>query len=277
MHIILPVIIVFAIVAVVLFLKAPGASARAEMEPFCQVPIAHRGYFDNGSNAPENSLAAFQAAIDHGYAIELDVQLTADGTPVVLHDRDLVRSSGVHENVSDMTDAELAKCRLFGTDEKVPTFAEVLDLIDGQVPVLVEIKGEVGDDTDAISSAAAEVLDEYDGVYAVQSFNPLALKWFKDNRPDVTRGLLCRDYIADGLTDNAFSRIVLTAQLTNFLARPNFISYELSSDDQVTFKAIQYFTDLPCLAWTLKSQDDLDRARTDGFDGFIFDSFEAKR
>ena len=267
--------VLVVIVGVLAFLKMPGKSATEQLKPFMEQPIAHRGYFDNNGPAPENSLAAFQAAIDHGYAIEIDTQLTADGTVIVLHDKSLLRTSGVDRNVADMTDAELAECRLFGTDQKVPTLKEVLDLIDGQVPLLVEIKGEAGDDVAAIAAATAELLDDYDGVYVVQSFNPFALQWFKDNRPDVPRGLLCKDFIADGEGQSLVNRLALTGMLTNVIARPNFIAYEFESDGQLTFEAMQAFSDLPCLAWTLKSQEQLDAAKAADFDGFIFDSFEA--
>lgn len=269
------VCLVVVIAGTALFLKMPGASATEQLKPFMKQPIAHRGYFNNESAAPENSLAAFQQAIDHGYAIELDTQVTADGTVVVLHDKSLLRSSGIDRNVEDMTDAELAKCRLFGTDQKVPTLKEALDLINGQVPLLVEIKGEAGDDVAAISAATAKLLDKYDGVYVVQSFNPFALQWFKDNRPDVPRGILTKDFIADGEGQSFVNRVALTGMYTNVVARPNFISYELKSDGQSTFEAMQAFTDLPCFAWTLKSQEELDKAKAAGFDGFIFDSFEA--
>ena len=268
--------IIVVLLGITVFLKMPGPSTRAQLEPFMKQPIAHRGYFDNDSAAPENSLAAFQRAIDHGYAIELDTQLSADGTVVVLHDKSLLRSSGVDRNVQDMTDAELASCTLFNSSEKVPTFAEALKLINGQVPLLVEIKGEAGDDVAAISKATAELLDKYDGVYVVQSFNPFALQWFKENRPSVPRGLLSKDFIADGEGQSVVNRAALTSMLTNVAARPNFISYELKSDGQLTFEAMQQLSDLPCFAWTLKSQEELDKAKAAGFDGFIFDSFEAK-
>lgn len=270
------VCIIVVLLGATVFLKMPGPSTRAQLEPFMKQPIAHRGYFDNDSAAPENSLAAFQRAIDHGYAIELDTQLSADGTVVVLHDKSLLRSSGVDRNVQDMTDTELASCTLFNSSEKVPTFAEALKLINGQVPLLVEIKGEAGDDVAAISKATAELLDKYDGVYVVQSFNPFALQWFKENRPDVPRGLLSKDFIADGEGQSIVNRAALTSMLTNVAARPNFISYELKSDGQLTFEAVQHLSDLPCFAWTLKSQEELDKAKAAGFDGFIFDSFEAK-
>ncbi len=192
----------------------------------------------------------------------------------MLHDRSLLRTSGIDRNVQDMTDAELAECRLFDTDEHVPTFAEVLDLVDGQVPLLVEVKGEAGDDVLAISAVTYELLKSYDGVYVIQSFNPFALQWFKDNAPDVPRGLLSKDFIADPEGQSLVNRIALTTMFTNFLARPNFISYELKSSGQLTFQAIKNLSDVPCFAWTLKSQEELDAARAQNFDGFIFDSFE---
>ncbi len=267
-------VIVVVVLGVTVFLKMPGESAAKQLEPFMKAPIAHRGYFDNEGPAPENSLAAFQLAVDHGYCVEIDTQLTADGTVIVLHDKSLLRTSGVDRNVDEMTDAELAECRLFDSDEKVPTFAEVLDLIDGQVPLLVEIKGEAGDDVVAISAATYEQLKTYDGVYIVQSFNPFALQWFKDNAPDVPRGLLAKDLIADSEGQSLLNRIVLTPMFTNFLARPNFFSYELKSSGQLTFQAMKNLSDLPCFAWILQSQEELDAARAQGFDGFIFDSFE---
>ena len=268
------IVLVIVLLGVSIFLKMPGEKMTDKLKPFTEQPIAHRGYFDNASEAPENSLAAFQRAIDHGYAIEIDTQLTADGTVVVLHDKSLLRTSGINKNVEDMTDAELATCRLFNTDEHVPTLAEVLALIDGKVPLLVEIKGEAGDDVAAISKGTAELLDSYQGVYVVQSFNPFALQWFKENRPSVPRGILCKDFIADGEGQSMVNRIALTAQFTNVLCRPNFISYELKSSGQLTFQAMKLMG-ADCFAWTLKSQEELDRAKAQGFIGFIFDSFEA--
>lgn len=96
------------------------------------------------------------------------------------------------------------------------------------------------------------------------------------NRPDVPRGLLSKDFVADGEGQSSVNRVALTGMLTNVVARPNFISYELKSDGQLTFEAMQHMSDLPLFAWTLKSQEELDKAKAEGFDGFIFDSFEAK-
>ena len=269
------IVLLIIIVAACIFCKMPGEKATAKLAPFYEQPIAHRGYFDNNSPAPENSLAAFQRAIDHGYAIELDTQISADGTVWVLHDKSLLRSSGVDRNIDTMTDAEIRQCTLFGTSEKVPTFADVLALIDGKVPLLVEIKGEAGDDVKAISKATAELLDGYKGVYAVQSFNPFAVQWFRENRPNVPRGQLVQDFIAHGEGQNPAIRFALTAQLTNVLSRPNFIAYQLKDSGQITFQALKNLTGVDCFAWTLKSQAELDQAKSQGFKGLIFDSFEA--
>lgn len=268
--------LLIVIIAAAIFCKMPGEKVSDKLAPFYEQPIAHRGYFDNNSSAPENSLAAYQRAIDHGYAIEIDTQISKDGTAWVLHDKSLLRSSGIDRNIVDMTDAEIEQCTLFGTTEKVPRLSEVLALVDGKVPILVEIKGEAGDDVKAISKATAELLDNYQGVYAMQSFNPFAVQWFRENRPDVPRGILVKDFIADGEGQNPAIRFALTAQLTNVLARPNFISYELKGSNQVTFMAMRAVTGIDCFAWTLKSQGELDAAKAKGFNGFIFDSFEAK-
>ena len=267
--------LIVVIIAACIFCKMPGEKATDKLQPFFEQPIAHRGYFDNNSPAPENSLAAFQRAIDHGYAIELDTQISADGTVWVLHDKNLLRSSGVDRDINKMTDAEIAKCTLFGTNEKVPTFAEVLKLIDGKVPLLVEIKGEADDDVKAISKATAELLDTYKGAYIIQSFNPFAVQWFRENRPNVVRGQLAMDFIKHGEGQSFPIRFALTAMLTNVLSRPNFIAYQLSDSSQITFATMKTLTGVDCFAWTLKSQAELDAAKAQGFKGFIFDSFEA--
>lgn len=269
------VVVIVVLVGVYAFMAAPGAKATEQLQPFTQQPIAHRGYFDNETGLPENSLSAFERAIQMNYAIELDVQVTADGTPVVFHDQDTERMCGTPGKIYELTDEQIADMRLLDSDETIPTFADVLSLIDGQVPLLVEVKGVSGDDPKAIAAASAELLDSYEGVYAVQSFNPFALQWFKDNRPDVVRGQLLQDFLKDPEGQSLVNRIGLTTMMTNVLSRPNFISYELADAGQVNFQVVRGATGIDCFAWTLKSQQELDDARSQGFVGFIFDSFEA--
>ena len=275
-------LVVFAVlIGAYLFMVMPGEKAGDRLTPYTQAPIAHRGLFDNDSEAPENSLAAFQKAIDAGYVVELDVQLTADGLVVVSHDTSQLRETGVDRTIPDMTGAEVAELRLFGTDEPMPTLSEVLDLIDGRVPLVVELKVGADGDAAGLSEATAALLDEYDGEYAVQSFNPFALQWFKDNRPEVLRGILVADFVswedpdpdAEAPPEGAMA-VLLSNLMVDFLCRPNFINYQFTGFGQPSFALIRALTGIDCLAWTVKSEEDLDVARATDARGFVFDSFE---
>jgi glycerophosphoryl diester phosphodiesterase len=183
-------------------------------------PIAHRGLHDE--TIEENTLAAFSAAIAEGYAIELDVNLTKDGVPVVIHDNDLRRLMGLDTSVSKMLLEDLKEEALKRSGERVPTFEEALALIAGQVPVLIEVKnfGWPG----RLESAVLSALDGYSGEYALQSFNPLVCRWFAKRDPTLAVGLILDDIpgLSFGwlrnLKDNVFSAI----------ASPNFITYNYS-------------------------------------------------
>ena len=149
-------------------------------------PIAHRGL--HGGDTPENSMLAFEKAVDKGYNIELDVHITTDGVVVVFHDDTLTRVCGVDKNIADCTKAELDTYTLANTSLRIPTLAEVLDMVNGRVEVLVEIKStdpKVG----RLESATHDVIKNYDNI-SIQSFNPMSVKWYKDNAPSIPRGLL---------------------------------------------------------------------------------------
>ena len=139
-----------------------------------ETPIAHRGYW--GKNAPENSLSAFSKAIEKGYAIELDVQLLADNTVVVFHDESLARMTGNDGYLKYLNKEDLKALTLKGSKEKIPTLKEVLALVDGKVPLLIEIKNKhkVGN----LEQAVLEELKSYNGEFAVQSFNPYSLSYW---------------------------------------------------------------------------------------------------
>ena len=147
----------------------PRIKGKPDMTPFEGKVFVHRGMF--GGDAPENSLAAFAKAVENGYGIELDVQLSSDGEAIVFHDSSLLRMYGENKNLNTLSAAELKE---YG----IPTLKEALEIIDGKVPVIVELKGEGRDVTIAPISAA--VLDEYAGDYCVESFNPFIIKWFKE-------------------------------------------------------------------------------------------------
>ncbi|HIR23328.1 MAG TPA: hypothetical protein IAB32_06060 [Candidatus Scatosoma pullicola] len=151
----------------------------------CKIPIAHRGLHEG---VPENSRAAFAKAIEEGYAIETDVRRTKDGTIVVVHDDNLKRLTGLEGKVSRSTWRELSSLRLGDTDEKIMTLEECLEYIDGRAPLLLEVKDlytVVGFPREVVN-----VMRQYKGEYALQSFNPFCVHRFKQLAPDVLRGQL---------------------------------------------------------------------------------------
>ncbi|WP_406869998.1 glycerophosphodiester phosphodiesterase family protein [Thioclava sp. 'Guangxiensis'] len=159
---------------------------------FLSLPIAHRAYHDRAQRRPENSLAAIRAAIAAGYGIEIDLQLSADGVAMVFHDYLLDRLTGETGPLHARTAAELQAIPLRDADEGIPTFAEVLDLVAGQVPLLVEIKNQNdrnGAGLGPLEDAAAQALRGYQGPVAVMGFNPETIALFHAAAPEVTVGL----------------------------------------------------------------------------------------
>ncbi len=186
--------------------------------------FAHRGLHTEDKSVPENSIAAFLAAKEAGYGVELDVQLSKDGQVVVFHDDTLDRVTGVHGRVDAFTLEELQKMSLCGTAETIPLFTEVLAAYDGAGPMVVELK--TGPHNDELCGKTLAILREYKGVFCIESFNPFIVNWFKKNAPDIVRGQLATTYndylpaqkkpIARLLSNCAFS----------ILNKPDFIAYK---------------------------------------------------
>ena len=150
--------------------------------------IAHRGYFDLEKNIPENSIKAFKRAVEYNYMIEFDVRKTKDDTLIVFHDDNLKRLCGVDKEVDECTYKEIKKLSLSGTPSKIPLLKDVLNLISGKVPIIIETKGKYK--YGELEKLMEEELSNYKGEYAIQSFNPFSLFWYKKNKPDIKRGLL---------------------------------------------------------------------------------------
>lgn len=226
-------------------------------------PVAHRGLHD--AAAPENSLAAFAAGMAHGYPLELDVHMLRDGTVVVFHDRELGRMTGTPGSLLERSWDEIRGLRLGASDQPIPTLASVLELVDGRVPLLVELKntGAVG----APEAALWQVLGRYRGDYAVQSFNPLSLAWFRKHAPHVIRGQLATDFRGSDLA--FYKRVLLRRLALAPLVSPDFIAYELRCLPYWIPSALRRLG-LPLLAWTIRSVDDHARA-TAVADNFIFE------
>ena len=228
--------------------------------------IAHRGLHDEES--AENSLSAFEKAINNGYAIELDVQQIADGTVVVFHDTSLSRITGQDGYLKNLIKEDLSACYLNGTKETIPTLDEALKFINGRTPVIIEIKNtlKVGE----LESATLELLKNYNGPFAIMSFNPYVLSWFKENAPHILRGLLSSFFKKDNLS--VVKRIVLKKMLLNKIAEPNFIAY---NTENLPNRYVRKWKNLPLLAWTVRSQEEYMRV-VKYSDNIIFENFNPK-
>ena len=156
-----------------LLIKPRSPRKRPDATPFLGKEYAHRGL--HTKTIPENSLRAFEGAVERGLGIELDIQLSADNEVVVFHDFTLNRVAGVDKKVKDLTAEELANLSLCGQGDGVPTLKQVLELVDGKVPLIIELKIP-GFDL-SVCPKAFELLDCYTGPYCVESFHPMALNW----------------------------------------------------------------------------------------------------
>lgn len=216
--------------------------------------MAHRGLHD--TDRPENSLAAFEAAAEAGYPIELDVHLTVDGGVVVFHDDTLERMTGHLGNVRDRSLAELAALRLLGTDEPIPSLDQVLERVAGRVPVLVELKtrGPAG----RLEPAVCDVLARFSGEHAVQSFDPWSMLWMRRHVPYLPRGMLSGDMRSEGLP--LHQALVLENLLLAPAVLPDFIGYELRVLPRWA-PSLWRRLGRPLLAWTIRDEPALQRAR----------------
>lgn len=223
---------------------------------------AHRGLHDSSKGIPENSCAAFEAAAGAGYGIELDVRLSADGQAVVFHDATLDAKTNLKGPIATRTADELAQARLCDTSETVPRLREVLDLIAGRVPILVEIKSHRGP-RGALEKATHELIGPYSGVVGILSFNPRSVRWFRDNAPLIPRGLTIIGLNPSGGGTALWRRLIMRAHAALISCTPNFYAYDLAA--LTTRKR-----PLLVIAWTVRTEKDRQRAEKLA-DSYIFE------
>lgn len=213
-----------AAAALPLLAVAPGRASRRQKAPFVGRNFAHRGLHSRDKSVPENSLEAFRIAAENGYGIELDVQLSRDGQVVVFHDDTLDRVCGVNARVDEKTLDELRELRLCGSEYTIPLFTEVLDVIRGRGPLIVELK--TGKRNRELCEKTYAILEQYRGDVCVESFNPFIVAWFKFHAKDMLRGQLAAPQEEYHMLPK-IQRFVLSNTLLNFVARPNFIAYKI--------------------------------------------------
>ena len=230
---------------------------------------AHRGLHD--AHLPENSMAAFRAALENGYGIELDIHLMKDGQLAVIHDTSLKRTAGHDVKITDLTAADLENYRLNGTDEKIPLFFQVLELYAGKAPLIIELKSD--NNIPELVAAAAKAMEGYEGPLCMESFDPRVVHELKKKHPEIIRGQLVMDYFKEEKSPLPWIlKWILTNQAENFLNMPDFVAVRFSDRKSIGSFLARKFWGLQGVSWTLKTREDYDKALAEGwlpiFEGF---------
>ena len=273
MEIVFYILLIIAGLLILLFLLniilvMPDRGLRDRRDLFFHVNFAHRGLHTRDKKRPENSLAAFRAAVEAGYGIELDLQFSKDEQIVVFHDDTLNRVCSVDGRVDAYTLDELKAMSLCGTEERIPLFSEVLELVNGKVPLLVEFKN--GPKNDLLCEKTLPMLRAYKGDFCIESFSPFIVKWFRKNAPDILRGQLSAPSKEFKGELPLFARFMLSHCYTNVICRPHFISYHkkkncLSVHLADKLGAMRY-------VWTVRPSDDI-RSLEKKNDAVIFEFY----
>ena len=221
--------------------------------------IAHRGLYNNEKGIPENSMKAFNEALKRNIIIELDVHLLKDGKMVIIHDDNLKRMKGYDKDLKDCTYEEVSKLRLLDTDEKVPLLEDVLELVDGKVMLDIELKYDV--EVGKLETELCKYLDKYEGKFIVKSFRTNTVKWIKENRPEYIVGQLAT-YKNEEIRNK---ELCLKGNICE--ADPDFIAYDLRTLPNNEVAECRE-KGIPVLIWTVKTKEDLEKAKLYG-DTFI--------
>lgn len=221
-----------------------------ENDWYLKHPIAHRG-LHSGTEIPENSLSSFQACIDKKLPIELDVHILTDGTALVFHDDSFERMTGYEREMYMASYDDVKSLRLIGSDEHIPTLEQVLTLVNGQVPLVIELKCLKHDGR--LEHQVNNLLQEYDGPYCIQSFNPYTLLWFKRYAPNVTRGLISGSLEKSSIS--LWQKVVLRSMLFAFMIKPHYIAFEWDKFWYPSFMFIRLFTNIPVIAWCIRNKN----------------------
>ena len=231
--------------------------------------IAHRGYHNINKGIPENSILSFEEAIKRQLIIELDVHILKDGNVVVFHDDNIKRMTGIDQNIKEMNYNEIKEVRLQNTNQKIPLFKDVLKIVNGKVPVIIELKNDVR--YGVLEKEVINILHNYKGKYAVKSFNPFSIRYIKKHSPNIIRGLI----ISTNKRKKAskLKRLFLNTMLLNYIADPDFISCNIKLLPNNNIKKLRM--NKLILGWTIRSEKDLEFAQK-YCDNFICENIDKK-
>lgn len=217
--------------------------------------IAHRGLHDIKNGIPENSLISFQKAIEKNYLIELDLHVLKDNSVVVFHDDNLNRMTGINKNLKDCTYDEIKNLSLQNTNSHIPLFSDVLSLVNGSVPIIIELKYDVR--CGILEKEVINILQNYSGLFAIKSFSPISVHWFKKNFPEIPRGFLSSTLGKENIC--ILKKIALKSKFLLWFLKPDFLSYSIDSlpNNQVANFRKNHIV----LGWTIRSKSDLEKAK----------------
>ena len=267
-YVIIALGVLCALILIYVFLIFP--SIRKKTDIFKKQPLyAHRGLF--GGDLPENSMAAFAAAADAGYGIELDVHTTTDGVAVVHHDDSLMRLCGVDKMIEQCSYDEIKDVKL-PDGSRLPLFSEVLALVDGRVPLIVELKCTKTDTR--VADVAAHELEKYGGEYCIESFDPIVVKRYKKLRRGVMCGQLAgRTYESGDSFKRKVTKFLAENMIFNVISRPDFVAYQFEYRHNLSCVLCRLFG-AESAYWTIKNQSDCAVTRKAGA-AAIFQEFRA--
>lgn len=264
--------IVVLLLLVLYLFSLRGRRYNYQKKSFLHIRYTHRGLFKRGF-IPENSLSAFKNAVIKGFGIELDVHLLSDGSLAVIHDHSLERTTGQKGTVEELTAADLSKYKLENSNQTIPLFKQVLSVVNGAVPLVVELKAK--NNVNRLCEAVVAELENYNGKWCIESFDPRCIYWFKKHKPEVVRGQLVMNYVKGGGKGKGILKYLLSWQFFNFLTKPDFISVKLKDRKDLSTRICKNFWKMDCFVWTVTDENTLEICEKEGFTP-IFEQFEPK-
>lgn len=229
--------------------------------------IAHRGLHQKDKSIPENTITAFKLALDKGISIELDINILKDGHVVVFHDHDLKRCFNINQSLDDLSYDDLKKIT-YKSGDHIPLLTEVLDLINGKVNLLIELKPQ--GDVVKLCEAFLKIIDQYKGNFAVFSFHPNVVYYLKKHRPNIIRGQIS-EYFEDNKYMSNFMRFLMKRLAFNRFTKPDFISYGIHN---MPNKYLDKYKKrgLTIISYAARSQKDFDFVKAH-YDNVVFEYF----
>jgi glycerophosphoryl diester phosphodiesterase len=236
-------------------------------------PIAHRGLHDRAAGLIENTLSAAHAAIEKGFAIECDVQLSSDAEVFVFHDDHLNRLTTSSGDFKKHSAREIAAITLKGTTDRIPTLREFLDTLSGHVPLICEIKSRFDGSIDAVRGVA-EILKSYQGPVALKSFDPIMVEAMVHLAPERPRGFIGESVYEDPEWDflSAVQKLEFASLKTFNAMKPDFLSWYIKDLDHASPQMTREQFGLPIMTWTVRTADQLEKARRYA-DQIVFEGF----